>query len=116
MAPNGPLHGLTVRHRALALALARDFAEADEETLADTLEGVSDLPELRRAVRRSRAEDLSLAEALRARLESMRVRLERLESRAEQKRNLVAAALQEAGFRKLIAPEFTAYLRRAPQS
>ena len=41
----------------------------------------------------------------------MRARLDRLESRAEQKRNLVTTALQEAGIRKLVAPEFTAYLR-----
>ena len=111
MNEHGPFHHLIARHRALALAIARDFPEADEETLADTLEGASDLPQLLIAVLRSRAEDLSLAEALRGRLEAMRARLGRLESRAEQKRNLVATALQEAGIRKLVAPEFTAYLR-----
>jgi hypothetical protein len=111
MSENGPFHHLIARHKALALAIARDFPEADEETLADTLEGASDLPQLLIAVLRSRAEDLSLAEALRGRLETMRARLERLESRAEQKRNLVTTALQEAGIRKLVAPEFTAYLR-----
>ena len=114
MAPNGSLHDLTMRHRALALALAHDFPEADQDTLADTLEGASNLPELLMSVLRSRAEDLSLAEALRGRLEGMRARLERLESRAEQKRNLVSTALQEAGIRKLVAPEFTAYLRPSP--
>ena len=111
MIENGPLHHLIARHKALALAIAREFPEADEETLADTLEGASDLPQLLISVLRSRAEDLSLAEALRGRLETMRARLERLESRAEQKRNLVTTALQEAGIRKLVAPEFTAYLR-----
>ena len=54
-----PLSALVGRHRALALALERDFPEADAETLADTLEGVS-------------------------------------------------------GLRKLVAPEFTAYLRPSP--
>jgi hypothetical protein len=44
----------------------------------------------------------------------MRARLERLESRAEQKRTLVTTALQEAGIRKLVAPDFTAYLRLSP--
>ncbi len=109
-----PLSALVGRHRALALALERDFPEADAETLADTLEGVSDLPELLMRVLRSRAADLSLAEALRHRMETMRARLERLESRAEQKRSLVTTALQEAGLRKLVAPEFTAYLRPSP--
>ena len=114
MNPNSPFLHLIARHKALALALARDFPEADEETLADTIEGASDLPVLLTAVLRSRLEDLSLAEALRRRLDVMRGRLERLEGRAEQKRVLVSTALQEAGIRKLVAPEFTAYLRPSP--
>jgi hypothetical protein len=114
MTQKGRFRDLIARHKALALALARDFPEADEETLADTIEGASDLPELLMAVLRSRLEDLSLAEALRHRLEVMRGRLERLEDRAEQKRILVATALQEAGIRKLVAAEFTAYLRPSP--
>ena len=111
MIEGGPLYDLIARHRTLALALAREFPDADEETLTDTLEGASSLPQLLIAVLRSRAEDLSLAEALRGRLEVMRARLDRLESRTEQKRNLVTNALREAGIRKLVAPEFTAYLR-----
>ena len=114
MINSGPFGDVIARHKALALALAHDFPEADQDTLADTLEGASNLPELLMSVLRSRAEDLSLAEALRGRLEGMRARLERLESRAEQKRNLVSTALQEAGIRKLVAPEFTAYLRPSP--
>ena len=39
MNPNSPFLHLIARHKALALALARDFPEADEETLADTIEG-----------------------------------------------------------------------------
>ena len=42
---SGPLADLVARHKALALAIARDFPEADEETLADTIEGASDLPQ-----------------------------------------------------------------------
>ena len=114
MIQSSPFRDLIARHKALALALARDFPEADEETLADTIEGASDLPVLLTAVLRSRLEDLSLAEALRRRLEVMRGRLERLEGRAEQKRVLVSTALQEAGIRKLVAAEFTAYLRPSP--
>src|SRR5436189_4322434 len=106
MTQNSPFRDLVARHKALALALARDFPEADEETLADTMEGASNLPELLTAVLRSRAEDLSLAEVLRRRLDVMRGRLERLEGRAEKKRMLVTTALQEAGIRKLVAAEF----------
>src|SRR3954454_22170038 len=112
--PNSPFLHVIARHKALALALARDFPEADEETLADTIEGASNLSAVLTAVLRSRLEDLSLAEALRHRLEVMRGRLERVEGRAEQKRVLVSTALQEAGIRKLVGPDFTAYLRPSP--
>ena len=108
---SGPLADLVARHKALALAIARDFPEADEETLADTIEGASDLPQLLLAVLRSREEDLGLVEAVRERLDRLRARLERLQSRAEQKRVLVATAMQEAGLRKLVAPDFTVWLR-----
>jgi hypothetical protein len=114
VAQSNALSVVIARHRALAVALEREFPEADAQTLFDTLEGASDLPQLLTAVLRSRAEDLSLAHALRDRVEEMRARLERLESRAEQKRSLVTTALQEAGIRKLVAPEFTAYLRPSP--
>jgi hypothetical protein len=98
MSRNGPLQDLVARHKALAMALARDFPEADEETLADTIEGASNLPQLLTAVLRSRLEDLSLAEALRGRLDTLRTRLDRLESRAEQKRVLVSALCKRRAF------------------
>ena len=44
----------------------------------------------------------------------MRARLERIESRAEQKRVLVATAMQEAGLKKLVEADFTASLRASP--
>lgn len=112
---SGPLADLVGRHKALALAIARDFPEADEETLADTIEGASDLPQLLVAVLRSRDEDVRFVEALRQRLETLRARLERFKSRAEQKRVLVATAMQEAGLKKLVAPDFTVWLRPGAQ-
>ena len=71
---------------------------------------------LLRGILRSRQEELALglAGALRKRMEVMRSRLERLEGRAEQKRVLVTTAMQEAGLKKLVAPEFTASLRSNP--
>jgi hypothetical protein len=108
---NHPWSDPLARHKALALAIARDFPEADEETLADTLEGVSDLPQLLIAVLRSREADLTLIDALERRLQAQRARLERLQSRAEQKRMLVASAMQEAGLKRLVAPDFTVSLR-----
>ena len=44
MTQNSPFRDLIARHKALALALARDFPEADEETLGDTLGGPATCP------------------------------------------------------------------------
>jgi hypothetical protein len=103
------LSHLVIRHKHLALA--QSFPEADEKTLADTLEGVSDLPGLLSTLVRSRIEDETLAECLRRRIEEMRQRLERLEVRAGQKKALVLAAMEEAGIKKLVEADFTLSLR-----
>jgi hypothetical protein len=44
MSQNPQFRDLIARHRALTLALAHDFPEADEETLADTIEGAATCP------------------------------------------------------------------------
>jgi hypothetical protein len=105
------LSHLVIRHKHFALALALSFPEADEKTLADTLEGVSDLPGLLSTLIRSRIEDETLAECLKRRIEEMRQRLERLEVRAGQKKALVLAAMEEAGIKKLVEADFTLSLR-----
>ncbi len=107
----GELQSLVDRHKYLATAMANTFPEADEETLADTLEGVSSLPELLGTIMRSRIQDEALAEALRRRIEEMRQRLERIEVRAGQKKALVLAAMEEAGIKKLVEADFTLSLR-----
>ena len=107
----GELQLIVSKHKRLAASMAKAFPEADEETLADTLEGVSDLPGLLSALIRSRIEDETLAECLRRRIEEMRQRLERLEVRAGQKKALVLAAMEEAGIKKLVEADFTLSLR-----
>jgi hypothetical protein len=107
----GELQLIMSKHKSLAASMAKAFPEADEETLADTLEGVSDLPGLLSTLIRSRIEDETLAECLRGRIEEMRQRLERLEVRAGQKKALVLAAMEEAGITKLVEADFTLSLR-----
>jgi hypothetical protein len=108
---HGELQLIVSKHKSLAASMAKAFPEADEETLADTLEGVSDLPGLLATLIRSRIEDETLAECLRRRIEEMRQRLERLEVRAGQKKALVLAAMEEAGIKKLVEADFTLSLR-----
>ena len=98
------------RHRK---ALLDAIPDLDDQTLADTLEGVSDLNEMIGEVLRSALFDEALIVGLKARIQDMRARLERLSERAKTKRTLASRAMQEANLQRLEAPEFTAFLRKA---
>ena len=91
--------------------LLADFPSADEETLLDTLEGITDLHEMIAAVIRSALVDEALHSGLRFRVDDMKERLSRLELRANKKRELALDAMTEAGLTKLEQPDFTAFTR-----
>jgi hypothetical protein len=87
------------------------WPELDEETLADTLEGITDLHEMIAAVIRSALVDEALQAGLRTRLDEMRTRLSRLDERGAKKRQLALEAMCEVGLKKLEQPDFTASAR-----
>ena len=91
--------------------LTADFPDTDEETLADTLEGITELHEMIAAVIRSALEDEALQAGLRTRLEEMRHRLARLEERGHKKRQLALDTMCDVGLKKLEQPDFTASAR-----
>ncbi len=107
---NPLLHELA-HHQYLREQLAVQFPDADEETLLDTLEGMTDLNEMIASVVRSRLDDLALHAALRARMSDMQERAGRLEQRACTKKEVVAAVMERAGLKKLTEPDFTLSLR-----
>jgi Siphovirus Gp157 len=86
---------------------------ADEETVRDTLEGITDLHEMIAAIIRSALVDEALEVGLRTRIEDMRERLSRLAERGLKKRQLALEAMNEAGLKKLEQPDFTASARVA---
>jgi hypothetical protein len=92
--------------------LHTEFPEADDDTLRDTLEGLSSLPEMLASILRSHLDDLALLAALRARILDMQERFARLEGRAGKKRALVASVMERADIKKLTEPDFTASLRQ----
>ena len=96
----------------LATELKAQFADIDAETLTDTLEGISGLPEAIEAVVRSSLDDGALIEALKVRLEDLEIRLERLKDRYAKKRSLARWAMQEAGLERLMAADFSVGLRK----
>jgi hypothetical protein len=87
------------------------YPETDEETLHDTLEGITDLHEMIAAVIRSALVDEALQAGLRTRIEEMRQRLTRLAERGLKKRQMALEAMNEAGLKKLEQPDFTASAR-----
>ena len=90
--------------------------ELDEDTLADTLEGITDLREMLAELVRSALDDEALASGLSTRLSDMKTRLERLEARAARKRHVVLEAMTQAELKRLEEADFTASLRRAPRA
>ncbi len=106
-----PLSTALNQHNYLRERLRSDFPEVDDETLRDTVEGLTNLAEILAAVVRSHLDDLTLTTALRARISTMQERLSRLEDRSERKRTLVASVMERADIRKLSQPDFTVSLR-----
>ena len=106
-----PLSVETTKYLQLKARISVNYPQADEETLLDTLEGITDLHEMIAAVIRSALVDEALHSGLRSRVDDMRERLSRLELRASKKRELALEAMTEAGLSKLEQPDFTASAR-----
>ena len=96
----------TIRERIIALE-----ADIDEVTLADTLEGLSDIHEVLAAIVRSALICEALAEGLKGHIQVLQGRLERLNQRSAERRRIARDAMIEAEIRKVTAPDFTLSLR-----
>jgi len=100
------------RHYRLREWLVSEFPDLDDETLTDTLEGLTDLHEIIAEVIRSALADEAMASGLRQRLSDMKARLARLEVQARKKKALALEAMTEAEIKKLNQPDFTASVRK----
>lgn len=115
------MHQSALRHDIhlythLRQKLLEAFPDADEDTIRDTLEGLTTLHELIAETIRSALIDEALQSGLRLRLQDMKERLSRLEARSVKKRELALEAISEAGLRKIEQPDFTASARACPSS
>ena len=111
---SAPLGLEVAKYQLLKERLIAEFPTTDSETLTDTLEGITDLKEMLAAIIRSSLFDQALAKGLTDRIETMRERLEGLAYRAEKKRELALAAMEEVGLKTLQESDFTASLRPCP--
>jgi hypothetical protein len=100
-----------VRRYHILQRIIQEFPDTDDETIRDTLEGITDVHGMIAAVIRSALVDEALGSGLPARLDDMKERQSRLEVRASKKRELALQAMSETGLTKLEQPDFTASAR-----
>ena len=108
---NSRLNHELANHEYLRQLLEEKFPDIDEETILDTLEGITDLHEMIAEVVRSRQDDLAFIAAVKARISDMQERLARLDQRVTTKKEILASVLERAGIKKITEADFTLSLR-----
>jgi len=94
------IHYETIRDR-----IREEDPQIDEQTLADTVEGLTELHEVLTAIVRAALADQALATGLEGRIGEMQARRDRLQDRATKRRQIAKDVMVELDLKKLSAPD-----------
>jgi hypothetical protein len=100
-----------INHRAIRDRIRAEDPEIDEQILADTVEGLTDLYEIIAAIIRAALADEALTTGLKGRIAEMQDRLERLQDCAAKRRQIAKDVMVELDLKKITAPDFTVSIR-----